>query len=57
MPDINLTCVDCNKPFYHSEKDQEFYRAQNFVNLPKRCLACRQQRRHNRVLPNASRRR
>lgn len=48
MPNIDLICKDCEKPFYWSEKDQEFYKKRGFQQ-PKRCYACRQLRKANSV--------
>jgi len=43
MPNIDLVCSDCKNSFYFSERDQEFYKAQNFQ-PPRRCFACRKAR-------------
>ncbi len=40
MPDINLTCRDCGKPFDFTERDQEFYAEKGWQNQPTRCRDC-----------------
>lgn len=40
MPDIHLTCRDCNAPFVFSERDQEFYAEKGWQNQPTRCRDC-----------------
>lgn len=40
MSDITLICCDCNAEFTFTERDQEFFKTNNFSN-PKRCKPCR----------------
>ncbi len=40
MPDVNITCVQCNTDFVFSEKDQEFFYQRNMM-PPQRCTNCR----------------
>lgn len=42
--DKTLVCADCQAEFLHSASDQERYAERGFTNEPKRCPACRQQR-------------
>jgi len=46
--DKTLTCLDCGSPFTHSGEDQEFFAQKGYLNEPKRCPSCRQQRREQR---------
>ena len=46
MPDLEITCSECNTPFIFSEREQEYYRERNLTH-PKRCKACRDARRAN----------
>lgn len=42
--DKKIICKDCNKPFYFTEGEQEFYKTQGFSAEPKRCKTCRRNR-------------
>ena len=44
MPDITLTCKDCNQPFVFSEGEQKYYQDRGLA-IPKRCSRCRLRRR------------
>lgn len=46
MPDLEITCAECNTPFQFSEREQEYYRERNLTH-PKRCKPCRDARRAN----------
>ena len=46
MPDLEITCSECNSPFTFSEREQEYYRERNLTH-PKRCKPCRDARRAN----------
>jgi len=46
MPDLEITCAECNTPFQFSEREQEYYRERNLTH-PKRCKPCRDARRQN----------
>ena len=46
MPDLEITCSECNAPFTFSEREQEYYRERNLTH-PKRCKPCRDARRAN----------
>lgn len=48
MPDINMTCIECEKPFFFAEKDQAYYKSVGYT-PPKRCYGCRQRRKNSRV--------
>lgn len=48
MPNIDLICAECKKPFYWTERDQAFYTQRGFTR-PKRCWDCRQKRKQNSV--------
>lgn len=39
--DIEITCKDCHETFVWSEREQEFYAENDYVQ-PKRCKKCRQ---------------
>jgi len=41
--DTELACTDCGNSFVFSGSEQEFYASRGFQN-PKRCPACREQR-------------
>lgn len=45
--DRTLVCKDCGKEFIFTAGEQEFYREKGFVNEPKRCKVCRDQRKSN----------
>lgn len=47
MPNIDLVCVECKKPFFFNEADQAFYKERGF-NTPKRCYACRKARKQGK---------
>jgi CxxC-x17-CxxC domain-containing protein len=40
-----LTCADCGIDFVFSASEQEFFAQKGFTSAPKRCPACRAQRR------------
>lgn len=40
-----LTCSDCGIDFVFSASEQEFFAEKGFASAPKRCSACRAQRR------------
>jgi CxxC-x17-CxxC domain-containing protein len=46
--DKTLQCVDCGVQFTFSADEQEFFRSKGYTNEPKRCPACRGQRRSQR---------
>jgi len=46
MPDLEITCTECNSPFMFTEREQEYYRERNLTH-PKRCKPCRDARRAN----------
>jgi CxxC-x17-CxxC domain-containing protein len=46
MPDLEITCSECNSPFMFTEREQEYYRERNLTH-PKRCKPCRDARRAN----------
>jgi hypothetical protein len=46
MPDLEITCSECNSPFVFTEREQEYYRERNLTH-PKRCKPCRDARRAN----------
>jgi CxxC-x17-CxxC domain-containing protein len=48
--DKTLTCVECGTPFVFSASEQAFYAERGFANEPKRCPACRQNRKAARAL-------
>lgn len=43
--DSQIVCKSCGLPFTFSAAEAAFYQVKGLVNLPKRCKACRQQRR------------
>lgn len=47
MTQIDTTCSDCGRPFYITDKEQEFYKSKNFE-MPKRCFNCRRKRKAER---------
>ena len=47
--DKTLTCMDCGQPFTHSGEDQQFFSQKGYLNEPKRCPSCRQNRRDQRT--------
>jgi len=44
MANVYRDCIACEKEFYITDKDQDFY-ASREMTLPKRCYDCRKQRR------------
>ena len=40
---IDLVCRDCDKAFYLSKKEADFYKSQHFA-APRSCWSCRQWR-------------
>ena len=44
--DKEMVCVDCKKIFYWTKGEQEFFGKKGFT-APKRCMACRVERRKN----------
>ena len=46
--DKMLTCVDCGTQFAFTANEQAFYADRGFANEPKRCPACRQNRKASR---------
>ena len=46
MPDLEITCSECNTAFTFTEREQEYYRERNLTH-PKRCKPCRDARRAN----------
>lgn len=42
--DRELTCVECDRPFFWTAGEQQFYAKQGFSD-PKRCGPCRQAKR------------
>ena len=40
-----ITCTDCGIDFVFSASEQEFFAEKGFASAPKRCSACRAQRR------------
>lgn len=45
LVDKTRTCVDCGEPFTFSAGEQEFFQRKGFQNDPKRCKACKAQKR------------
>ena len=46
--DKTLTCVECGTEFPFTANEQAFYAERGFTNEPKRCPACRQNRKASR---------
>ncbi|MBN1188756.1 MAG: zinc-ribbon domain containing protein [Dehalococcoidales bacterium] len=44
----SLQCSDCGKTFAFTAEEQEFFASKGYTNEPKRCPACRQNRRSER---------
>lgn len=44
----SLVCSDCGKTFAFTVEEQEFFASKGYTNEPKRCPACRQNRRSER---------
>ena len=42
--DKSLQCSDCEATFTFSVEEQEFFQSKGYTNEPKRCPACRQER-------------
>ena len=42
--DKTIKCVDCGTEFTFTARDQAFYAEKGFNNEPKRCKACRDQK-------------
>lgn len=42
--DKTIKCVDCGNEFIFTARDQAFYAEKGFNNEPKRCKACRDQK-------------
>ena len=42
--DKSLQCADCGASFTFSAEDQEFFKSKGYLNEPKRCPSCRQER-------------
>ena len=47
--DKTLTCADCGATFTFSASEQEFFQSKGYTNEPKRCPACRQNRKSERM--------
>jgi CxxC-x17-CxxC domain-containing protein len=47
--DKTLTCADCGTEFIFSAAEQEFFQSKGYTNEPKRCPACRQNRKAERM--------
>lgn len=43
--DQTLTCMECGNTFTFTASEQEFFATKGYTNAPKRCSACREQRR------------
>jgi DNA replicative helicase MCM subunit Mcm2 (Cdc46/Mcm family) len=43
MSSITIKCEDCQKDFYFTDRDQEFYKEKGYSE-PKRCFNCRKKR-------------
>ena len=46
--DKSLTCADCGATFVFTAGEQEFFQQKGYTNVPKRCTACRSNRRSQR---------
>ncbi len=44
----SLQCADCGQTFAFTVEEQEFFASKGYTNEPKRCPACRQNRRSER---------
>ncbi len=42
--DKSLQCADCGETFTFTAGEQEFFQSKGYTNEPKRCPACRQNR-------------
>ena len=47
--DKTLQCVNCGSTFTFSASEQEFFQSKGYTNEPKRCPACRQARKAERL--------
>ena len=47
--DKSITCADCGTTFVFSASEQELFAQRGYTNDPKRCPACRQARKSERV--------
>lgn len=47
--DRTITCADCGQEFSFTAGEQEFYAQRGFTEAPKRCPACRQIRKAQRM--------
>lgn len=45
--DMEILCIQCNKPFVFNKGEQEFFEKKGF-HPPKRCPMCRQKRKQER---------
>lgn len=45
MGDKQLKCAECGGDFVFTEQEQQFHQEKGYTNEPKRCPACRQNRR------------
>ena len=46
MADKQLKCAECGGDFVFTEQEQQFHQEKGYTNEPKRCPACRQNRRN-----------
>src|SRR5687768_7349113 len=46
MPDLEITCSECNSPFTFTEREQEYHSERSLAH-PKRCKPCREARQAN----------
>jgi len=46
--DRSIQCSDCGTTFTFSAEEQEFFQSKGYVNEPKRCPECRQERKAQR---------
>ncbi len=44
VPDLTLTCRECDQPFTWTGGEQQFYSEKGLVNIPARCPDCRASR-------------
>lgn len=54
--DKTIVCEDCGQEFVFTARDQEFYAEKGFNNEPKRCKACRDQKKAERNKKNSENR-
>lgn len=50
--DETIVCSDCGNEFIFTARDQAFYAEKGFTNKPKRCKACRDKRKAEKVNKN-----